>query len=94
MRKKLEHTMTESLHKFPCEFIIKVFGNKNDEFETTVITIIRQHCPDLRENALVLRPSKDGKYLAISVTLEAESKEQIDAIYRDLSANPNILMAL
>lgn len=84
----------ESLLKFPCEFVIKIFGNKNDEFETTVMAIIRKHCEDLRENAFTCRPSKDNKYMALTVTIDAESKEQLDAIYRELSTNPNVLMVL
>lgn len=85
---------SESLLTFPCEFVIKAFGNKNDAFEAAVITTINKHCRDVPENAFGFRPSKDGKYLAISVKIEAESQEQLDTIYRDLSANPNILMVL
>lgn len=84
----------EAVLNFPCEFSIKAFGVASDEFEATVITIIRKHIPDLRENALKTRLSKDGKYLAITITLNVESREQLDNIYRDLSSNPLVLMAL
>lgn len=79
---------------FPCEFIIKVFGVASDEFETTVIQIVRNHITNLRENAIRTRPSKDGKYLALTITIDVESREQLDNIYRELSANPLVLMAL
>ena len=79
---------------FPCEFVIKVFGVASDEFETAVIGIIRNHISDLREDAFRTRPSKDGKYLAITITIDVESREELDNMYRDLSANPLILMAL
>lgn len=81
-------------HKFPCEFVIKVFGMSSDEFETQVITIIRKHSADLREDALKTRASKDGKYLALSFTINAISQDQVDNIYRELSASPLVLMAL
>lgn len=84
----------QSLLNFPCEFIIKVFGIASDEFETAVITIIRNHIKDLREDAFRTRPSKDSKYLAITITINVESREQLDNIYRDLSNNPQVLMAL
>lgn len=84
----------ESLLKFPCDFVIKVFGNNNDEFEITVITIIRKHCEEVSETAFTTRPSKDGKYLALSATVHIDSKEQLDDIYRELSSNPNVLMVL
>ena len=85
---------SESLMVFPCEFVIKVFGNANEDFEKIVLEVISKHCETLRENALSYRPSKDGKYLAITVTIDAESKEQLDTIYRDLSANPAVLMVI
>jgi len=84
----------KSLLQFPCEFIIKVFGVASDEFEATVISIIRNHISDIRAEAFKSRPSKDGKYLALTITADVESKEQLDNIYRDLTSNPLILMAL
>ena len=80
--------------QFPCDFTIKVFGLASEVFEMEVITVIRQHVPDLRENALALRYSRDRKYLALSVTFTAESREQLDSLYRDLSGNPHVLMTL
>lgn len=82
------------LLQFPCEFVIKIFGVASDEFEMEVITIIRKHIKELGENAIRSRPSKDGKYLALTITIDAESKEQIDEIYRSLSSSPLVLMAL
>ena len=79
---------------FPCEFVIKIFGVASDEFEVKALTIIRSHVPQLRENAIHNRKSKDGKYMAISITVTAESREQLDTIYRDLTASPYVLMAL
>lgn len=80
--------------KFPCEFTLKVFGLASDEFEMEVITLTRRHVKNLRENALATRYSRDRKYLAISVTFTAESKEQLDNLYQELSANRRILMAI
>lgn len=84
----------ETLLKFPCDFLLKVFGYATAEFETTVLSIIKQHIPDLREDTFHFRPSKDNKYLSISATLHVTSKEQLDALYRELSSNPNVLMVL
>ena len=56
--------------------------------------LVRKHVADLRENAIRSRLSKDKKYLALTIAIQATSKEQLDDIYRDLSANPHVLMAL
>lgn len=79
---------------FPCDFIIKIFGIASDQFELEAISIVRNHTPDLRENAISSRRSKDGKYLALSITIHAVSKAQLDNIYCDLTASPHVLMAL
>jgi putative lipoic acid-binding regulatory protein len=79
---------------FPCDFVIKVFGVASDTFENQILSIIRQHCPDLHESAVRSRPSKDGKYLALSITVHVESQAELDAIYQDLTASPFVLMAL
>ncbi len=88
-----EENKESPLH-FPCDFVIKVFGLASDQFELEAITLIRKHITELREDAIRSRPSKDGKYLALSITITAESKDQLDAIYRELSASPHVLMAL
>lgn len=80
--------------EFPCDFIIKVMGKKNDAFEAQVLGIVKQHFPKIKATEFKHRPSKDGNYLAISVTVPAESKAQLDALYQDLSNEPTILMAL
>jgi len=85
---------TSPLLEFPCPFVIKVFGSASDEFEAAVLTIIHKHCPTLSEGALQLRPSKKGKYLALSITVIAENKDHLDNIYRELSAHPQVLMVL
>ncbi len=84
----------DSLLTFPCEFAIKVFGVASDEFETEVLSIIHKHIPNLSENAIRTRPSKDKKYLALTVTVFVESQLQLDDIYRELTSNPLVLMAL
>jgi putative lipoic acid-binding regulatory protein len=83
-----------SLLKFPCEFPIKAMGPGRPDFEGLVAGIVRRHAPSLSEGAIVSRPSKGGKYLAVTVTIRAESKAQLDAIYRDLTACPDVLVAL
>lgn len=79
---------------FPCEFVIKVFGLKSDEFKNTIFTLIKTHQPNLSEDAIQIRPSKEGNYMALSIAVYVSSQEQLDMIYRELSTNPSVLMAL
>ncbi len=84
----------ETLLEFPCQFAIKAMGKSDVELDLIVIEIVRRHAPDIKEGALVTRPSKAGNYLAITVTIDATSKQQLDAIYQDLTSHPHVLMAL
>jgi len=84
----------ETLFEFPCQFPIKAMGKVDVELDILVIEIIRRHAPDLDYQAVKTRPSKDGRYLAVTVTIEATSKKQLDAIYQDLTDHPLVLVAL
>ncbi len=84
----------ETLLEFPCQFAIKAMGKNNADFDLIVIAIIRQHVDDIKEGAVKKRPSKGGKYVAVTVTIEATSKKQLDAIYQGLTDCPEVVMAL
>jgi uncharacterized protein len=84
----------ETLLEFPCEFPIKAMGLSCDELEIAVIEIINRHVDDLSEGALRMKPSKNGKYTAITVTINAQSKQQLDNIYIDLTACEHVSIAL
>jgi putative lipoic acid-binding regulatory protein len=84
----------ETLLEFPCKFPVKAMGLACDELEIAVLEIINRHVDNLPENALSIRPSKNGKYTAITITITAHSKDQLDAIYMDLTACEYVSIAL
>ena len=59
-----------------------------------MVEIVRRHAPDLGEGAVSSRVSSGGRYLAVTLTVRAESRGQLDAIYRELSGHPDVLMSL
>ncbi len=74
-------------------FPLKAIGRNADDFEGFVVAVVHAHAP-LSARTVATRPSRGGKYLAVTVTFVAESREQLDAIYRDLSNSGRVLMAL
>lgn len=84
----------ESLLKFPCEFTLKVFGEMSSDFENKIYELVSPHVPDLSNDAFQSRVSENGKYLSLSITIHATSREQLDNIYKTLTACPQVLMAL
>ncbi|MDH3354019.1 MAG: DUF493 domain-containing protein [Chromatiales bacterium] len=84
----------EAVFNFPCDFPIKAMGRHSDEFEATVVTIVRKHCPDIGENSVKTRASKAGSYLSVTVIVRATSKLQLDNLYLELTALDEVLWAL
>lgn len=76
----------ESLIEFPCDFPIKVMGKAEDEFDAFVVSLIRRHSPDIKEGAVSSRHSNGGRYISVTVTIQAQSREQLDSIYMDLTS--------
>lgn len=85
---------TESLLEFPCQFAIKAMGKTSTDFDALVVEIVRRHAGDIREGAVSSRPSKGGTYTSVTVTIEATSRAQLDAIYQGLTDHPDVLVAL
>lgn len=84
----------ETLLEFPCRFPIKAVGARDGEFEQRIRELIKPHVPELSTADMSRNTSRAGNYLAVTVTIRARSKAQIDAIYADLSASDWVLMAL
>lgn len=94
MSHSLPEDPKESLLEFPCDFAVKAMGRQSDTFDALVASLIRTHVPSLGENAVRVRPSKGGNFIAVTVSFTAESRAQLDAIYQALSDHPDVLMAL
>jgi putative lipoic acid-binding regulatory protein len=87
--------MTEAtLFKFPCDFPLKVLGRRSDDFRSIVLGIVRKHAGDIAPERIEERPSRDGNYLSLTCTFAAQSREQLDALYRELTACERVLVVL
>ncbi len=84
----------ESALKFPCLFPVKAMGQNQPAFPTLVLEIVRRHCAEVPEHAMRSASSRNGKYLSVTVTVQAHSQAQLDSIYQELTACEQVLMAL
>lgn len=82
------------LLEFPCKFPIKAMGRRNDEFAQMVTDLVLKHADLWEPDAVKLNSSAAGRFIAVTVTIKATSREQLDKIYMDLTACDQILMAL
>ncbi len=84
----------ESLIEFPCQFPIKAMGKNTPDFDSIVVEIVRLYTDDIIESAVKTRLSKGGRFSSVTITIEAISRKQLDAIYQGLTDCPDVLMAL
>lgn len=87
--------MTEpSLIEYPSRFPIKVMGANVGGFVAAVTGIARQFDPDFDASTIEMRASKASKYLGVTITVTATSREQLDELYRTLSTHPMVKVVL
>jgi len=79
---------------FPCEITVKVMGKANAAFADALIRITQEHYPDLPKAAITKRTSSGGKFWSYSVRVLALSRAEIDAYFRDLTADEQVLMVI
>jgi putative lipoic acid-binding regulatory protein len=80
--------------QFPCEFPIKAMGLAEPNLDALVVEIVLRHVGSLAEGAVRSRISRQGKYQSVTITINADSQVQLDAIYQELTAHPRITLAL
>jgi putative lipoic acid-binding regulatory protein len=80
----------DTLIEFPCRFPIKAMGLAGAEFEALVVEIVARHLDRLEDVEVRTRHSRGGKWVSVTLTIEARSRDQLDAIYRDLTAHESI----
>jgi len=86
--------MSDSLLEFPADVPIKVMGRHDSDLRTLTQSIIERHAGPQPESSVRTRTSADGNFVALTYLVHAESRAQLDTIYRELTACKAVLMAL
>ncbi|MHB1949999.1 MAG: YbeD family protein [Acidiferrobacteraceae bacterium] len=81
-------------NRFPCRVYVKVLGAQTIQFEALAQNIVSRHVEPADLHSVTRRASRAGRYLALTFTVTARSREQLDRIYRELSENRSVLVAL
>ena len=87
-------TDVETGFDFPCGYAIKALGMAEQDFAELVVEVVTRHCQKVRKAEISLRPSRNGKYVSVTVPIEADSLTQLDAIYAELTAHDKVIMRL
>ena len=76
----------EDIFNFPCDYPIKIFGENQPDFQKTVCNIVEAHTGKLHANQSAIKYSSKGKYISLTVRIIATSRQQLDAINKDLQS--------
>jgi len=80
--------------EFPCAYPIKVMGRNEEAFAAMVLEIGQRHAPELTSEDVALRASRNGRWLAVTLNIEARSAAQIEALFTDLKATGRVTLVL
>ncbi|MDX1518325.1 MAG: DUF493 domain-containing protein [Woeseiaceae bacterium] len=84
----------DSLLEFPCEFPVKMMGRDTREFHVTARRLVEKHAGPVSDDRIQSAQSRNGRFVSITVTVTATSRQQLDAIYRELTSHEDVLVAL
>jgi putative lipoic acid-binding regulatory protein len=84
----------KSLIEYPSAFPIKVMGLNVEGFADAMVSVVREFDAGFDAATVELRPSSGRKYLGVTLTVTATSREQLDELYRTLSTHPLVKVVL
>ena len=76
---------------FPCHLGVKAMGHAGTGFPDRVERIAAEHAAviDVRTSG-----SRNGRYVAVTVTVEAQSRDQLEGLYRALHQDDTVMVTL
>jgi uncharacterized protein len=84
----------EEVLKFPTDYPIKVVGRPSAEFRARIHAVFVKHVPNVETDRITERLSENGNFLSISYMIVADSREQVIALAKDLTATEGVLMVI
>ncbi len=79
---------------FPDSYSIKAVGKDEGEFAEHVLGIVRAVLGEDTALDYRTRPSRNGAYVSVTVSFTATSQQQLDDVFREVSADPRIVWVL
>ena len=80
--------------EFPCDYPIKVLGRSHDDLQSVIFEVFERHAPGFDQTTLNIRPSSKGTFTALTLTITATGRDQLDALHQDLMATGMVQMVI
>lgn len=87
-------TNQKELLQFPVDFPIKVMGLNEPDFPKIIEDLARQQFPTFDNSKTTTALSKTGKYISVNIVVHANSREELDNMYRAITSHPKVKVAL
>ncbi len=84
----------ETLLEFPCAFPIKIMGRESAKFHVLARALVEKHAGPITDDAIYSSLSRNESFVSITITITAQSQQQLDDIYREITSHDDVLMAL
>jgi putative lipoic acid-binding regulatory protein len=86
--------MDEDILEFPCDFPVKAMGFATPDFEEHIVGLVTRHASLASPRQVSIKESSGGRYLSVTVSVEARSREHLELIYADLKADERVVFIL
>lgn len=80
--------------EFPCAYPIKVLGRSHVAFEATILSVFERHAPGFDAQTVAIRTSRNGTFIALTITITATGRDQLEALHQDLLATGHVTMVI
>ncbi len=83
----------ETLLEFPCDFPIKIMGRESTDFRKLARALVEKHTGPVAEDAIRNALSRNGSFVSVTITVNAQSQQQLEDIYREITSHEDVLKA-
>ena len=80
--------------RFPCRWLVKAMTHTHAGALDRVLEEIARHAPPPARDRVQIKPSRNGRYQSLTVTVEIESRAQLEAVYTALRDLDIVVMTL
>ena len=84
----------EKLIEFPTLFPLKVMGHRVDDFAQQLTELVTTHLPSFDPTLIEMRASSKGTYLSLTMMLPVSSRQELETVYKAVSAHPLVKVIL
>ncbi len=82
----------DKLWEFPADICFKVMAVNRDGIHLEVLEVVQRHV--VHEDSPASQLSRNGNYVSLSFNIRVESKQQVDALYKEVFTVDGVKMML